>query len=116
MTTERLWNITDHPNTPLPPEDFVVFDQRLRPGRYINVPTEVLDESEKLKRDVAAGILYRGYEPPADYLAAKGAVRAERAPGSFSGHGEHNIPSAEPVATGERKAKRSSSASADSER
>lgn len=83
----RIWNLTDAPDSQ--PIDLVLFDQRARPGRYVEIPDELADDP-KLARHLAAGQLAIGDRPPLDYQLAKGAIRAERAPGSVSAHGEQS--------------------------
>src|SRR5574337_229278 len=68
---EKVWNITDHPNTKVREQALVIFGQTVLPGSYVKVPASRLKNAHKLKKEIAAQMAHVGAEPPADYAGAK---------------------------------------------
>jgi hypothetical protein len=91
---EKVWNISDHPNTKVPAQNLVLFGKVVMPGQYVKVPASRLARAHKLEKDVKDMLAFVGDQPPADYLTAKeppsvslpgGASRARFVPGTAAG-------------------------------
>ena len=93
---KKIWNITDHPETEVETRVVVVFGQKILPGGYIRVEDEQLVNAHKLEKDIAAGLVSVGDEPPAGYLIAKGVMPAATVKSRVQVHGESLTPAIEP--------------------
>lgn len=76
MAMQRIWNITDGPNSTVKPQTMLVLGKILRPGRAVQVEMSRLEDAKKIQAEVAAGRLYIGHQPPEDYQAMKKPPRA----------------------------------------
>jgi hypothetical protein len=84
----KVWNITDHPGTSLPPRVMMVLGRSIRPGKCINVQDALLVNAHKVNRAVKAGKLFIGPKLPGDYLLAKNrGVKVELPDGVARAHG-----------------------------
>jgi len=77
MSTVRVWNVTDDPTNDVTPHNRMVLGKTLKPGRSVKVDTERLAKAHKVNREVEAGYLHIGDQPPAAYTAAKSKKRAK---------------------------------------
>jgi hypothetical protein len=89
-THEKVWNITDHPQTDVKVQNLMVAGKAVLPGQAVKVPLEVLEDAKKLQQLVEAKMVHIGSQPPADYLAAKESLRAVIPAGASRAHGERN--------------------------
>jgi len=79
----KVWNISDHPGTSVPPKSMVLFGKSVKPGSGVEVPADRLAAAEKMSARVDVHV---GDKLPQDYLYAKGAYKAERMPRSMVAH------------------------------
>lgn len=73
---KKVWNITDHPKSKVPASVLMLFGKRVLPGRYVKVEDSQLKNAHKIQKDAAAGLVFVGDKPPADYAAKKTPARA----------------------------------------
>ena len=88
MTTERIWNITDHPTTDVEARTLMILGRSCLPGRYVQVDSELLKNAHKLQEDVKKHLVFIGAQPPAAYTQSKKPTRAPYPKGSAREHGE----------------------------
>lgn len=84
----KIWNITDHPKTDAPGVTWMVLGRSVKPGRFVRIPDARLVRAHKVQKDVEAGNLYIGEQPPPDYVKAKKPPRATLEAGVARSHGE----------------------------
>lgn len=92
----RIWNITDHPSTEIAPQSVMVLGRTLHPGRSMRVEESRLEKAYKVDKDVAAGLLFIGEQPPMDYQAFRSVSRARLPRGVARAHGETAVSKAKP--------------------
>jgi len=83
----KIWNITDHPRTDAPGVTWMVLGRAIKPGRFVRIPDERLTHAHKVHKDVEAGNLYIGEQPPPDYVKAKKPPRVVLDKGVIRSHG-----------------------------
>lgn len=94
MGMTRLWNITDDPNTEMPPQNLVVLGKLLKPGQSMQVDEVALKKAHKTQKNIQDKLLAVGKATPG-YL--KAATRASLPAELPRGHGAAPVPVPTPV-------------------
>lgn len=86
MAMTRIWNITDDVNPDVKPQNLMVLGSLVKPGRSVQVDEARLKAAHKVKKDVAAGLLFIGKTPPLSYARSKTPARAKLDKGVKKAH------------------------------
>lgn len=88
MKFERIWNVSDHPNTKVQQQTLVILGHTVLPGHSVVIPSDLVDAADlKLEREQELGLVYIGDQPAIDYQLAKGMIRVPSPPDSARTHG-----------------------------
>jgi len=83
----KIWNVSDHPKLKSPGHVRAIYGKLVAPGHCAQIDDEVLEGATKLEREIAAGLLFVGDLPPADYRAAKGQIQTRLPRKAIRSHG-----------------------------
>lgn len=72
----RVWNITDGGQKGVHPHNRMVLGKQIKPGHFLKVDESRLAGATKIEKDVSAGMLHVGGQPPQWYAQKKKPPRA----------------------------------------
>jgi len=88
MAMVRVWNITDDTNPDVKPHNRMVLGKVLKPGQAVKVDEARLARAHKVHKDVKAGYLHIGNQPPVSYTSVKKPPRAKADARRVDEHGK----------------------------